>query len=107
MNKIQPEAEVAPTLGWLAELESRNERVAGKLAHEYGAGSPCNNCDRCTGLDLHFWRKACRICKCATFQHDCKDDLAGFMQFEILGQKRSKPCCELKKQLFFFLKCIS
>ncbi|XP_055299280.1 testin [Sitodiplosis mosellana] len=92
MNKVQPELDAAPTLGWLAELESRKDNVRGKLAHEFGAGAACNNCDRCTGLDLHFWRKACRICKCRGDQHDCKDDdLAGFMQFEILGQKRSTP----------------
>lgn len=95
MNKIQPELDAAPALGWLAELESRKENVRGKLAHEFGAGAPCNNCDRCTGLDLHFWRKACRICKCRGDQHDCKDDdIAGFMQFEILGQKRSSPACK-------------
>lgn len=104
MNKIKPEVDAAPTLGWLAELESRKENVRGKLAHEFGAGAPCNNCNRCTGLDLHFWRKACRICKCRGDQHDCKDDdLAGFMQFEILGQKLSKPACELKIEKIFHI----
>lgn len=93
MNKIQPDVEAPPVLGWLAELESRKENnVKRKLAHEFGAGAPCNNCDRCTGLDLHFWRKSCRVCKCRGEQHDCKDDdPSDFMQFEILGfGKRSK-----------------
>lgn len=104
MNKIQPDVDVAPALGWMAQLESRKD-VRGKLAHEFGAGAPCNNCDRCTGLDLHFWRKACRICKCRGDQHDCKDDeLAGFMQFEILGQKRPEPACKRSKHLNLFLK---
>lgn len=94
MNKIQPDVDATPTLSWIEELENRKGNIRSKLAHEFGAGSPCNNCDRCTGLDLHFWRKACRICKCRGDQHDCNDDdLAGFMQFEILGQKRSKPAC--------------
>lgn len=96
MNRIKPSAEITPTLSWLEELENRNGNVRSKLAHETGAGAPCNNCDRCTGLDLHFWRKSCRICKCRGDQHDCSDDdIAGFMQFEILGQKRSTPACEL------------
>lgn len=102
MSKIQPVDEPVPTLGWLEELEHRKDNIRSKLAHEAGAGAPCNNCDRCTGLDLHFWRKSCRLCKCRGDQHDCSDDdLAGFMQFEILGQKYSKPAC--KACIFVFM----
>lgn len=80
---------------WLSKLESRREKIGsrGKLGHESGAGAPCNECgDKCPGLDLHFWRKVCRNCKCRKDQHMCQDDdLSGWAQFEILGQIRSKP----------------
>uniref|UniRef100_T1GXZ2 PET domain-containing protein n=1 Tax=Megaselia scalaris TaxID=36166 RepID=T1GXZ2_MEGSC len=41
----------------------------------------------------HFWRKVCRNCKCRKEQHKVpnEDDIAGWAQFEILGQIRSKP----------------
>ncbi|EAT38870.1 AAEL009271-PA, partial [Aedes aegypti] len=46
---------------------------------------------KCPGLDLHFWRKVCRNCKCRKEQHDCKDDvISGWAQFEILGAIRSQ-----------------
>uniref|UniRef100_A0A1A9W3P9 Testin n=1 Tax=Glossina brevipalpis TaxID=37001 RepID=A0A1A9W3P9_9MUSC len=79
---------------WLSKLESRREQLKrSKLGHEAGAGAPCNDCgDKCPGLDLHFWRKVCRNCKCRKDQHMCTDDdLSGWAQFEILGQIRSKP----------------
>ncbi|XP_031634420.1 testin-like isoform X2 [Contarinia nasturtii] len=94
MNKIKPKVDgmQKPTLGWLADLENQRENTRGKLAHEFGAGAQCHNCDNCTGLELHFWRKTCRMCKCSGDQHDCNEnDLVGYMQFEILGQKRSTP----------------
>uniref|UniRef100_H2YE73 Testin n=1 Tax=Ciona savignyi TaxID=51511 RepID=H2YE73_CIOSA len=41
------------------------------LTHEVGAGAPCLKCgDKCPGLDLHFWRKICRNCKCKQEDHD-------------------------------------
>lgn len=80
---------------WLSKLESRREKLtkSKKLGHESGAGAPCNVCgSACPGLDLHFWRKVCRNCKCRKDQHHCDDDeLSGWAQFEILGQIRSKP----------------
>ncbi|KAI9577703.1 uncharacterized protein LOC119641252 [Glossina fuscipes] len=79
---------------WLSKLESRREQLKRcKLGHEAGAGAACNDCgDKCPGLDLHFWRKVCRNCKCRKDQHMCTDDdLSGWAQFEILGQIRSKP----------------
>uniref|UniRef100_A0A914DAH4 Uncharacterized protein n=1 Tax=Acrobeloides nanus TaxID=290746 RepID=A0A914DAH4_9BILA len=39
------------------------------LSHEIGAGSLCLKCD-CPGLDLHFWRKICKICTCRLDDHD-------------------------------------
>ncbi|XP_020803330.1 uncharacterized protein LOC110180050 [Drosophila serrata] len=80
---------------WLSKLESRREQLKrSKLGHESGAGAPCLECkDKCPGLDLHFWRKVCRNCKCRKNQHACPedDDAAGWAQFEILGQIRAKP----------------
>lgn len=82
---------------WLSKLEDRREKLKKtKLGHETGAGAPCNQCgNKCPGLDLHFWRKVCRNCKCRKDQHMCKDDeISGWAQFEILGQIRSKPACK-------------
>lgn len=46
-----------------------------RLAHEAGAGASCMNCkSACSGLDLHFWRKICKICKCSRDDHDVDDD---------------------------------
>lgn len=84
---------------WLSKLESRREQLKrSKLGHESGAGAPCNQCkDKCPGLDLHFWRKVCRNCKCRKNEHACPedDDITGWAQFEILGQIRAKPACKL------------
>ncbi|XP_033123431.1 testin-like isoform X2 [Anneissia japonica] len=44
------------------------------LGHEIGAGAPCVKCgDACPGLDLHFWRKICRNCKCGPADHKIAD----------------------------------
>lgn len=85
------ETTVAPD--WLLKLESRREQIKAKLGHESGNGALCIVCEnKCPGLDLHFWRKVCRNCKCRKEQHDCKDDdVTGWAQFEILGAIRSKP----------------
>ncbi|XP_067628348.1 testin [Eurosta solidaginis] len=87
------EESVAPE--WLSKLESRRENLqrSTKLSHEVGAGAPCGECgEKCPGLDLHFWRKVCRNCKCRKDQHKCVDeDLSSWAQFEILGQICSKP----------------
>ncbi|XP_058054420.1 testin [Anopheles bellator] len=77
---------------WLVKLESRREQIKAKLSHESGNGAPCIACgSACPGLDLHFWRKICRNCKCRKEQHDFDDDASGWAQFEILGAIRSKP----------------
>lgn len=46
----------------------------------------------CPGLDLHFWRKICNICKCRKDHHQISldDSMSGWAQFDILGQIRSK-----------------
>lgn len=101
------EREIQSAPLWLEKLESSRERRKAKLGHEYGAGAPCNNCTECTGLDLHFWRKVCRNCKCQRDQHDCNDeDLSGWAQFEILGQIRSKPSSKYTNFVYkiFFAK---
>ncbi|KAK0176858.1 hypothetical protein PV328_000960 [Microctonus aethiopoides] len=66
---------------WLLELENRKRKT--RLAHEVGSGAPCLKCDTsCPGLDLHFWRKICKNCKCGRDDHDVSDD--EFPQFDLL-----------------------
>ncbi|XP_003697037.1 testin isoform X1 [Apis florea] len=66
---------------WLLELENRKRKP--RLAHEAGAGAPCVLCKTaCPGLDLHFWRKICKNCKCNKGDHDVDDD--DFPQFDLL-----------------------
>jgi len=78
---------------WLLKLENRRQMIRPRLGHEIGQGAPCSVCgDGCPGLDLHFWRKLCKNCKCRKENHQIEDDdLAGWAQFEILGAIRSKP----------------
>ncbi|XP_059622617.1 uncharacterized protein LOC132265848 [Phlebotomus argentipes] len=87
--------ETSSTPEWVVKLEKKREEVfkGRRLGHESGAGAPCNVCgSACPGLDLHFWRKVCRNCRCRKDQHECTDDdLSGWAQFEILGQQRSQP----------------
>lgn len=79
---------------WLLELENRKRKP--RLAHEAGAGAPCTNCNSaCPGLDLHFWRKICKNCKCGRDDHDVDDD--EFPQFDLLfgpsGKFKKKSMC--------------
>uniref|UniRef100_A0A183C6T7 LIM zinc-binding domain-containing protein n=1 Tax=Globodera pallida TaxID=36090 RepID=A0A183C6T7_GLOPA len=56
--------------GLLDQYISKFERpLKHVLSHEYGNGSLCNRCD-CPGLDLHYWRKICKICACRLDEHD-------------------------------------
>lgn len=85
--------EVLSAPKWLEKLEEQREkRLKAKLGHEAGAGAPCQICgDKCPGLDLHFWRKICKICKCGKEDHDITDDdIYGFVQFTLLGSKPVK-----------------
>ncbi|KAK2585467.1 hypothetical protein KPH14_010125 [Odynerus spinipes] len=77
---------------WLLELENRKRKP--RLAHEAGAGAPCMICNAsCPGLDLHFWRKTCKICKCSRDDHDVANN--DFPQFDLLfgpsGKLKRKP----------------
>ncbi|XP_050464836.1 uncharacterized protein LOC126858499 [Cataglyphis hispanica] len=75
------EEEMANRPKWLSELENRKRKP--RLAHEAGAGASCMNCNSaCPGLDLHFWRKICKNCKCGRDDHDVDDD--EFPQFDLL-----------------------
>lgn len=79
---------------WMKDLEAKRERrLKTKLGHESGAGAPCLSClDGCPGLDLHFWRKVCKNCKCGKESHDIQDDdQFGYAQFHLLGSKPNKP----------------
>lgn len=84
------EIEIPETPNWLKELEAKRERrLKTKLGHELGAGAPCLTCeDKCPGLDLHFWRKICKNCKCSKENHEVQDDdIYGWAQDELLGTK--------------------
>uniref|UniRef100_A0A1I7ZJN0 Prickle-like protein 2 n=1 Tax=Steinernema glaseri TaxID=37863 RepID=A0A1I7ZJN0_9BILA len=48
------------------QLEQKSQHV---LSHDFGAGSPCLKCN-CEGLDLHYWRKLCKRCRCRMDEHD-------------------------------------
>eukprot|EP00794_Sanderia_malayensis_P006934 gene6934-7713_t len=51
----------------MSEKENDSQRA---LAHEKGSGAPCQKCGpKCEGLDLHFWRKTCKNCKCKEEDH--------------------------------------
>ncbi|XP_072038136.1 testin-like [Amphiura filiformis] len=55
------------------ELASENRKVT--LGHDIGAGAKCLKCGPvCTGLDLHFWRKVCKVCRCSPEEHDIHTD---------------------------------
>lgn len=82
---------------WFVKLETERANLKrAKLGHESGSGAPCNICkDKCPGLDLHFWRKLCRNCKCRKDEHACPDDENTYWaQFDILGQTKSIPTCK-------------
>eukprot|EP00040_Diaphanoeca_grandis_P032303 m.195478 g.195478 ORF g.195478 m.195478 type:complete len:652 (-) comp32571_c1_seq1:234-2189(-) len=45
--------------------------LSGILAHEVNKGAQCLTCgDKCSGLELHFWRKICINCKCSPAAHE-------------------------------------
>lgn len=83
------------TQKWMEILESKNQKLfqGHKLAHDLGAGSPCLQCkDNCPGLDLHFWRKVCKNCKCKKESHDVQEEDDISAKFEILfGLSKCTP----------------
>ncbi|XP_066583490.1 testin isoform X2 [Prorops nasuta] len=60
-------------------------------------------CSSCPGLDLHFWRKICKNCKCTRDNHDVEED--DYPQFQLLfgASKKTKQesmllCISSKKE---------
>lgn len=52
----------------IREIDTSKKEVT--LGHEIGSGAPCLKCgDACTGFDLHYWRKICKVCKCGPEDH--------------------------------------
>ena len=41
-----------------------------QLGHEEGAGAPCSQClGKCSGFQLHYWKKVCQNCRCGKIEH--------------------------------------
>jgi len=56
----------------LFNLETRKPKSY--LRHELGQGAKCSKCDlKCTGFQLHFWRKVCQNCRCGKIEHGVKE----------------------------------
>lgn len=76
---------------YLEKLEIRPKHI---IAHEYGAGSRCLNCN-CPGLDLHFWRKICKTCSCRMDEHDVvmpsNFDHGAHIKKLLIDQSNSQP----------------
>ncbi|XP_071809956.1 testin-like isoform X1 [Asterias amurensis] len=52
----------------IAKIDTSKKEVV--LGHEIGSGAQCLKCGpACTGLELHFWRRICKICKCSPEEH--------------------------------------
>nr|CAI5828772.1 unnamed protein product [Callosobruchus analis] len=95
---MSDETEVFETPNWLLELEAKRERrLKARLGHETGAGAACLKCaDKCPGLDLHFWRKCCKACKCSKEEHAVPDDdIYGWAEFQLLVLPGKKDELEL------------
>ncbi|KAL7642921.1 UNVERIFIED_CONTAM: hypothetical protein RMT77_006210 [Armadillidium vulgare] len=59
---------------YIFNIENRKKRKP-HLAHEMGAGAKCRKCgDKCSGFQLHFWRKICLNCRCGKDDHEVEDD---------------------------------
>ena len=42
--------------------------------HELGQGAPCAQCGlKCSGFELHFWKKVCQNCRCGKIEHGVLD----------------------------------
>ncbi|XP_022108482.1 testin-like isoform X1 [Acanthaster planci] len=67
MGEVQHDAGDSPYES-IAKIDTSKKEVV--LGHEIGSGSKCLKCgDACTGLELHFWRRICKICKCSPEDH--------------------------------------
>nr|XP_039264905.1 testin-like [Styela clava] len=61
----------------MTEIEVVSGITEKVLTHEVGAGAPCLKCgNKCPGLDLHFWRKICRNCKCKQEDHAVQEEVS-------------------------------
>ena len=93
---------------WLQKLEDeREKRLKSRLGHEIGAGAKCIECkDICPGLDLHFWRKICKNCKCSKESHDVNnyDNLYGWVHFQLLGDRMKIGSNKVCKSTYIFIK---
>nr|XP_002734641.1 PREDICTED: testin-like [Saccoglossus kowalevskii] len=73
MASMEPDEPEVAMPDSIRQIDTSFKRIA--PLHEVGAGAPCLKCgDRCPGLDLHFWRKICRNCKCGQAEHDIKPE---------------------------------
>lgn len=99
-SPLLPTEETPPA--WLTKLENDRAQTQSKkaqLGHESGRGAKCMVClDKCPGLELHFWRKLCRVCKCRKDQHADQDsdepNGLAWNSHKLLGQKQSKATCK-------------
>ena len=56
----------------LFDLERLKPRA--QLVHELGQGAPCGQCGhKCSGFELHFWKKVCQNCRCGKIEHGVMD----------------------------------
>ena len=56
----------------LFDLERLKPRA--QLGHELGQGAPCGQCGhKCSGFELHFWKKVCQNCRCGKIEHGVLD----------------------------------
>ncbi|XP_015377424.1 PREDICTED: testin [Diuraphis noxia] len=99
---LEPE-EHFKTPEWVSRLENKHKKFH-KLAHEVGSGSSCLKCgDACPGLDLHFWRKVCRNCKCKREEHNIVDE-DQYKQLDILFNDSKSNYQPIKAVLNMIIK---
>lgn len=61
------------------------------------------NCkSACPGLDLHFWRKICKNCKCGRDDHDVDDD--EFPQFDLLFGPSGKFKKKIMRKYYIYYR---
>jgi len=85
----------APEIYQGHEIVRQEQNSKKKLAHEKGEGAPCLKCGpACEGLDLHFWRKICRLCHCKYEDHDVKDEDEMHHDIVLNLLKNRRPCTE-------------
>jgi len=82
----------------LLELEKLKKRPG--LAHELGAGAPCSKCkEKCSGFQLHFWRKVCMNCRCGKAEHNVIE--VSDPGFYFIGRLFDRPLRTKAEELVF------